>query len=357
MPPPPAAVAGGGGGGSGSGVAAGGSAGGGGGGGGGGNGARATDTAHLFAGTLAGVVTALALHPLDTLKVRLQVQDGRTAGGAARYRGLAHAAARALADEGVRGLYRGAAPGALGSGVSWGAYFALYEAARARARRARGGGEPTLADNLGAAWAAGSLTSLLTNPLWLVKTRLQLQGQGAGAGGAGAGGAGAGGAGGAAAGMPPYRGMAHALASIARDEGVRGLYRGLAPALFLVSHGMIQFALLEELKRAAPAAVAASGASAATYLFAAAAASKAVAATATYPYQVIKARVQQRVAAGTPREYVGLVDSARKIWRFEGARGFYKGFLPNVLRVAPQSAITISVYEWTMGGLTRAGWG
>ena len=299
--------------------------------------ARASDLAHLVAGTVSGVATALALHPLDTLKVRLQVQDGRTAGGAVRYAGLLHAARTIVAEEGVRGLYRGAAPGALGSGASWGAYFALYEAARARARAAAGagGGEPSLAANLWASWEAGSLTCLLTNPLWLVKTRLQLQG-GGGAGAAPAAGA--------------YRGMAHALASIAREEGVRGLYRGLVPALCLVSHGMIQFALFEELKRArGPAA----GEAGAAFVFAAAAASKAVAALATYPYQVIKARVQQRVAAGAQREYAGLLDSAAKIARFEGAAGFYKGFLPNVLRVAPQSAITITVYEAVRGVFAR----
>ena len=288
---------------------------------------------------VSGALTALILHPLDTLKVFLQVQDGHTAGGAVRYRGLAHALSRVLAEDGVRGLYRGAAPGAIGSAASWGAYFALYDAVRSRA-----GPSPTVADNLWAAWVAGMTSSLLTNPIWLVKTRLQLQREGGGAA--------------AAAGAPPqtqYRGTAHALVTIAREEGLRGLYRGLGPALLLVSHGMIQFALLEELKALAPAQPA--PAAAAAYLFAAAAASKAVAALATYPYQVIKARVQQRVAAGARREYRGLLDSAATIWRFEGARGFYKGFLPNVLRVAPQSALTISLYEGTRAALGRAGWG
>ena len=80
----------------------------------------------------------------------------------------------------------------------------------------------------------------------------------------------------------------------------------------------------------------------------------------TYPYQVIKSRLQQRVlppvagegGPGTgatptppPRRYTGLIDAAVQIGRLEGPLGFYKGFAANLLRVAPQSAITLMAYE------------
>ncbi len=35
--------------------------------------------------------------------------------------------------------------------------------------------------------------------------------------------------------LAPYRNMAHAVREIAREEGFRGFYRGLAPSLLLVS--------------------------------------------------------------------------------------------------------------------------
>lgn len=82
------------------------------------------------------------------------------------------------------------------------------------------------------------------------------------------------------------------------------------------------------------------------YLFGAAASSKALATVATYPYQVIKARLQQRFAdAGARSEYGGFVGCVRRIAAHEGARGFYRGFGANILRVAPQSAITLTCYE------------
>ena len=70
----------------------------------------------------------------------------------------------------------------------------------------------------------------VTNPIWVIKTRLQLQ-RGSGPtvssrlrptvthlrGNAG-----------------PYRGFVHAVKQIAREEGIRGFYKGLLPSLFLV---------------------------------------------------------------------------------------------------------------------------
>ena len=75
----------------------------------------------------------------------------------------------------------------------------------------------------------------LTNPVWVVKTRLQLQ-RGAGAMRKLAAPATAPRvAAGAAAAVPAhYQGFADCLRQIAREEGLRGLYRGLGPSLLLV---------------------------------------------------------------------------------------------------------------------------
>lgn len=82
---------------------------------------------------------------------------------------------------------------------------------------------------MSAAAEAGALTCLFTNPLFLVKTRMQLQSSNADP-------------------SLKYNGTIDALMKITRTEGVRGLYRGLIPSLFLVSHGSIQFLIYENLK-------------------------------------------------------------------------------------------------------------
>lgn len=102
-----------------------------------------------------------------------------------------------------------------------------------------------------AAAQSGALTLVLTNPIWVVKTRLCLQ-----------------------YGVPDgksveYRGMVQALAHIYKEEGIRGLYKasclvlscwqlkynflfnylqGFVPGMLGVSHGAIQFMTYEEMK-------------------------------------------------------------------------------------------------------------
>lgn len=86
--------------------------------------------------------------------------------------------------------------------------------------------------------------------------------------------------------------------------------------------------------------------------------SKIAASTVTYPIQVIKSRLQQRsqnvemTADGryqiVKREYAGVLDCTKRIWSREGILGFFKGCIPNAVKVAPSSAITFVVYESTM---------
>lgn len=75
--------------------------------------------------------------------------------------------------------------------------------------------------------------------------------------------------------------------------------------------------------------------------------SKLAASVATYPSQVIRSRLQQRMDSRVLK-YSGIGDVMRKTMAREGVRGFYRGLVPNVLRVMPQSAITFLVYESVM---------
>ena len=70
----------------------------------------------------------------------------------------------------------------------------------------------------------------------------------------------------------------------------------------------------------------------------------------TYPYQVVRARLQMYEAATT---YKSARDVVAQIWKKEGWRGFYKGLWPNLLRVMPSTWITFLVYEETKLYLPR----
>ena len=74
--------------------------------------------------------------------------------------------------------------------------------------------------------------------------------------------------------------------------------------------------------------------------------------------QVMKSRMQQPSSSieltstgdvrVVKRNYAGLVATVQKMWKQEGVAGFFKGAIPNAVRVAPSAAVTFLVYESVM---------
>lgn len=199
----------------------------------------------LVAGFSGGVVSTTLLLPLDVIKVRLQVSEPsrrKTAETGPRSRvrrlGALQVCKSILRHEGVGGLYQGLTPAVVGSAVSWGGYFFLYEKFKKslKDRKEKLGKSTELhsVDNFVLAIAAGGCMVLLTNPVWLIKTRMQLQmKKSSDAYGV----------------KKPYSGMIDAARTIAKEEGVLALYKGTVPAMALTSHGGVQFVVYEFLKK------------------------------------------------------------------------------------------------------------
>jgi len=125
-----------------------------------------------------------------------------------------------------------------------------------------------------------------------------------------------------------YRGIAHGCQEIMRTEGLKGFYRGLLPSLIGVSHGAIQFVAYEQLKIRRSKMLTEQGDAMGEltnfdYLTLSAV-SKIFAGSITYPYQVVRSRLQTYDAE---RTYRGTVDVVRQVWMREGFIGFYKGYI------------------------------
>jgi solute carrier family 25 phosphate transporter 23/24/25/41 len=71
-----------------------------------------------------------------------------------------------------------------------------------------------------------------------------------------------------------------------------------------------------------------------------------LAATACYPLDTVRRRMQMR-----GHTYSGQLDALSTIWRTEGHRGFYRGWAANTLKVVPQNAIRLVAYEWLKAAL------
>ncbi|KAG2243131.1 hypothetical protein Bca52824_095024 [Brassica carinata] len=290
------------------------------------------------AGAVAGFTTVAAMHPLDVVRTRFQVNEGRGFSSLPTYKNTAHALFTITRLEGLRGLYAGFFPAVIGSTLSWSLYFFFY--GRAKQRYARGSRDddeklsPAL--HLASAAEAGALVCLCTNPIWLVKTRLQLQ-------------------------TPlhqtrPYSGLLVFFFDVFFDFRTEEVFRALysiVSALVLVSHGAIQFTAYEELRkvivdfkerRRKSESTADNLLNSADYA-ALGGSSKVAAVLLTYPFQVIRARLQQRPSTNGMPRYIDSLHVIRETARFEGLRGFYKGLTANLLKNVPASSITFIVYE------------
>jgi solute carrier family 25 folate transporter 32 len=232
-------------------------------------------------------------------------------------------------------LYRGLTPNLVGNSAGWALYFLWYREAQQVVRHVRGyprGQQLTSLDYLSASAGAGLLSAVLTNPIWVIKTRMLST---------------------SATQTGAYTGMMSGLGSIYRTEGVRGLFHGMTPSLFGVSHGALYFVAYEKLKVWRKQAKKGEPLSNADTLLTSSL-SKVFAGMLTYPHQVIRARLQTyRPDANSNVRGPGVMTLIRQVWQNEGLLGYYKGLFPNLLRVVPSTCVTFLVYENVRWSLPR----
>ncbi|CAN7000189.1 unnamed protein product [Brassica oleracea var. botrytis] len=194
---------------------------------------------------------------------------------------------------------------------------------------------------LGAGATAGIIAMSATYPMDMVRGRLTVQ----------------------TANSPyQYRGIAHALSTVVREEGPRALYRGWLPSVIgVVPYVGLNFAVYESLKdwlvKDNPFGLVENNELTIITRLSCGAIAGTVGQTIAYPLDVIRRRMQMvgwksasSVVTGEGRskaslEYNGMVDAFRKTVRHEGLGALYKGLVPNSVKVVPSIAIAFVTYE------------
>ncbi|KAI2467881.1 mitochondrial carrier [Annulohypoxylon bovei var. microspora] len=314
---------------------------------------------HLVAGGVGGMTAAVLTAPLDVLKTRLQsdfyqaqLRAAREATGQARLSPLKSASyhlqetIQILRDvhrlEGSRALFKGLGPNLIGVVPARSINFYAYGTGKRAYSQWTGASTDNPAVHLASAVTAGIATGTATNPIWLVKTRLQLDRNNAERKGD--------------VGARRYRNSWDCIKQVLRDEGPRGFFKGLSASYLGVTESTLQWMMYEELKgqlRRRKERVEKSGREKTwwdhtvdwTGNFMGAGAAKGIASVLTYPHEVARTRLRQAPMADGRPKYTGLVHCFKLVWKEEGFLGLYGGLTPHLMRTIPSAAIMFGMYE------------
>jgi hypothetical protein len=175
--------------------------------------------------------------------------------------------ANVLENEGFMGFYKGVSSGLVSYAATWSTYYYAYHRVRATLR-ARG--PPTTLGNLANSTFAGVVTCIVTNPLWVVNTRMKLQSK--------------------------TRKSGWTLVELQRmiaEEGISSCFKGLGASLVLVTNPAIQFLLVEKFDDLLKARGYTDATLTPLHRFVVGAISKLISTLVTYPLQVVKTRQQE----------------------------------------------------------------
>mmetsp|Transcript_6466 Transcript_6466/g.18649 ORF Transcript_6466/g.18649 Transcript_6466/m.18649 type:complete len:335 (+) Transcript_6466:204-1208(+) len=301
-------------------------------------------------GAAGGIVALLSTYPLMTISTmqatrgKASAGSGNAVGSKARQGALADIA-EAVKSVGVRGLFSGLQPALLGTAVSQGVYFYLYSLLRdlAVARKHAAAGTSSLQSSreqelpIGAsllvAALAGAGNVLLTNPIWVVATRMQsnrhtklVPGD-----------------------AEPPAGPLLVARDIAHTDGVLGFWKGVLPALVMVCNPTVQYVLFEWLLarlRDARTKAGRKGGPTAGQIFGIGAVAKLGATVMTYPLLLVKSRLMSASATTeAAMRYSGTWDALTRILHEDGFLGFYRGLRAKIVQSVLAAAILFAVRE------------
>ncbi|KAJ3351748.1 Mitochondrial carrier protein ymc2 [Allomyces javanicus] len=283
----------------------------------------------ILAGSFGGVCQVFSGQPFDTIKVRLQTQPHPPV-----YNGVVDCVKKTIANDGLKGLYKGTVTPLVGIGACVSIQFATLEhVKRLFTKQNNGNPNLTLSQLYMAGAASGVANSIVSGPVEHIRTRLQVQ--------TGA--------------TLQYKGPLDCLRQIYSKHGIAGVYKGQAITLVREFQGYGAYFLMYEyiIQRACQKQeVARSQLSTAQVMGAGGMAGYAMWAT-VFPVDVVKSKLQTDAIGKGDRKYASALDCFRKTLAAEGIRGLYKGFVPCMLRAAPVNAITFLGFELAMNVLGR----
>ncbi|KAF2969388.1 hypothetical protein GQX73_g4195 [Xylaria multiplex] len=284
---------------------------------------KVAESAYSFVlGSVAGAFGAFMVYPIDLVKTRMQNQRGADP-GQRLYKNSIDCFRKVVANEGVRGLYSGVLPQLVGVAPEKAIKLTVNDIVRGIFTDKKSG-HIDLPYEMLAGGTAGACQVVFTNPLEIVKIRLQVQGEMVKA----------------TEGATPKR----SAMWIVKNLGLKGLYKGASACLLRdVPFSAIYFPTYSHLKKDMFGESPTKKLGVLQLLTAGAIAGM-PAAYLTTPCDVIKTRLQVEARKGDTN-YTGLRHAAKTILKEEGFKAFFKGGPARILRSSPQFGFTLAAYE------------
>ncbi|CAM8989131.1 unnamed protein product [Rhodiola kirilowii] len=292
-------------------------------------------------GAMAGAFGEGMMHPVDTVKTRIQSQVFLS--GNQNQKSILQMVRSVWLTDGVRGFYRGIAPGITGSLATGATYFGVIESTKSWIEESH----PNLAGHWShfIAGAVGdTLGSFIYVPCEVIKQNMQVQGARSSWGNnlkhvkAGS------------QVHTYYSGMFQAGCSIWKEQGPKGLYAGywstlardvpFAGLMVMFYEGLKDLTEFGMRKMSSDSKYQTNSSIEGLLLGGLAGG---LSAYLTTPLDVIKTRLQVQ---GSTLRYKGWLDTATKIWDTEGSRGMFRGSVPRVMWYVPASALTFMAVEF-----------
>lgn len=276
----------------------------------------------LFAGTIGGISQVLVGQPFDTVKVRLQSAPEGT------YKGAGDVVKQLLQNEGLKGFYKGTLTPLVGVGACVSVQFSVNEVMKRYYDEKLHGEQLNLIQFFNCGAVAGFANGFLGAPIEHIRIRLQTQ----------------------TGTIKQFNGPIDCFRKIQAQNGLglNGVFKGLTPTLFRESVGLgIYFATYEALikeevnrhkieRKDIPGwKLCLFGGLSGYTLW-----------TGIYPVDVIKSRLQTD-SLNNP-VYRNSLAVTKDLWAKNGIKGFYRGFVPTILRAAPANGATFAMFEFTM---------
>lgn len=254
---------------------------------------------HGLSGSLSALIATLFLHPLDTIRIRMQSTHSKTT--------LRSFLKELRTNGNLTSLYSGFISSILSSTTSQGVYFLVYKAMQIFF--ARGKETLSLFDDLRVSLIASIVTILINTPLWTVNVR-QMK-------------------------SDKNESLSSCFMSIIKNEGFAGLFKGMSSSLILALNPVIQFVAYEHMKRR----LREQKLNGFVY-FIIGALTKFVATVVTYPLITLRTRVQLE-----EKKSLGFYEVLKDMLDNEGAQALYNGLSTKALHTVANSAIVMASHE------------